>query len=172
MLFFRKVNERNKMSLSDIQKKVFDSYSHAPSYKTVMIGMSLGVMRIATSRLCLNSLPWLNKILKPPPKKWNPAILLPVATALAAPFLEEPLFRGQLSKKSKYQMLLANAVIFGAMHGFLKGSLELRAARVFMSTIGGLHYCAAQNITGDLWAPTIAHLMYNTCSLADALSKS
>jgi membrane protease YdiL (CAAX protease family) len=110
--------------------------------------------------------------LKPAPQKFTPAILIPIATGLAAPFLEEPFFRGQLSKESKYQMLLANAVVFGAMHGLMKGSPELRIARVFMSTIGGLYYCAAQSITGDLWAPTIAHLMNNAFSLADALTKS
>lgn len=160
------------MSLSDIQKKVCDSYSHIPTYKTVMVGIGIGVVRVATSRLCLSSLPWLNKLLKPAPQKLTPAILIPIATGLAVPFLEEPLFRGQFSKESKYQMLLANAVVFGAMHGLIKGSPELRAARVFMSTIGGLYYCAAQSITGDLWAPTIAHLMNNAFSLADALTRS
>ena len=160
------------MSLSDIQKKVCDSYSHIPEYKTIMLGLGIGVLRVATSRLCINSLPWLNKLLKPAPMKLTPAVLIPIATGLAAPFLEEPLFRGQLSKKSKYQMLLANAVVFGAMHGFIKGSPELRIARVFMSTIGGLYYCAAQSITGDLWAPTIAHLMNNAFSLADGLTRN
>ncbi len=160
------------MILLEFPKKARDSYSHIPEYKTIMVGLGIGVLRVATSRLCINSLPWLNKLLKPAPMKLTPAALIPIASSLTAPFGEEPLFRGHLSKESKYHILLANAVVFGALHGLISGSPEWRISRVFMSTIGGLYYCAAQSITGDLWAPTIAHLTYNAFSLADALTRN
>ena len=147
--------------MESLKKKIYDSYVTPPSPPVVLVGLGIGALRIATSNVFFDTFPRFKQVL-PPPKNLNPLMIIPITTALIAAFVEEPMFRGNLNKDSTYQAILINTLIFGAVHGLLKGTLEQRISRVVYSTIGGAFYAAAQILTGSIWAPTIAHLMSNS----------
>ncbi|MCB1110967.1 MAG: CPBP family intramembrane metalloprotease [Chlamydiia bacterium] len=155
------------MESSSLLNNVLQTYSHRPSAQTVAIGIGIALARIGAAQLCTRYIPMIKA--SQGSLKLDLAGALTVTSGLAAPFLEEHLFRKNINKDTPIPHILLNAIVFGAVHGLIPGSSQRRISRVFMSTIGGVFYGSAQKLTGDIWAPLIAHLMYNSFQLRAAL---
>lgn len=95
-------------------------------------------------------------------------------SCVVAPLAEEVMFRHHLmnriseycqqeglSKNEQKGFAVAvSAILFGAMHAFVfRRAIDDR--RVFSAFIGGLFYGTARVMTGNLWASTTAHSLYN-----------
>ncbi len=62
----------------------------------------------------------------------------------------------------KVKAVAISALFFGATHFLLpKNDMESRISHVASSTFGGLIYGAEYVLTGNLWASTITHSLFN-----------
>ncbi|ABR47253.1 Abortive infection protein [Alkaliphilus metalliredigens QYMF] len=89
-------------------------------------------------------------------------LLLIISVGIAAPFIEEILFRGlvfrELEQKSTIAItIIIQAIIFGAYH--------LNLAHGIMTTIMGIFLGLSLYWTGSIWAPILIHLTNNLLSV-------
>ena len=140
------------------------AYSHIPSLAAVSVGIAFGAARIIAAKCLLKIFPWIVAAITPlSPPSAGLSIIYGTAMAiwcLLVPFFEEMLYRDKL-KNPTFTSVVKNSIVFGLMHGLLPGSVSLRMARIFMSTIGGFFYCGAKILGKDTYSPAIAHSMYN-----------
>ncbi len=139
------------------------AYSHIPSISAVSVGIAFGAARVVAAKGLVKTFPWIAgaiALLSPP----STGISIAYGTAMVircilVPLLEEAQYRHELNPT--FTSVMKNSIVFGLMHGLLPGSASLRAARIFMSTIGGFFYCGARILGKDTYSPVIAHSMYN-----------
>lgn len=142
-----------------IMSFITEPYSHIPTFAAIATGVAFGAARIGAGEL-LNGY-----FLASSGAAALPPVSLMMITFVAfrcilVPFFEEAMFRKDLLNPTAKEVV-RSSVLFGLMHGLLPGSLEVRMARVFASTIGGFFYCGARVVGGDTWSSAIAHSMYN-----------
>lgn len=95
-------------------------------------------------------------------------------SCVVAPLAEEVVFRhhlmNRISKhckqegiKNTQQKVIAvavSAILFGAMRAFIFRR-TIDESRVFSAIVGGFFYGTARVLTGNLWASTVAHSLFN-----------
>ena len=93
-----------------------------------------------------------------------PLFLLFVALVIAAPLLEEILFRGYLLDKIRNSYsdnfaIMVTGILFGIMHYDILAPLDF--AQTGSATIGGFLYAWLRIKTGSLWPSIICHSLWN-----------
>lgn len=101
--------------------------------------------------------------------------LFVLKSCFLAPIVEESIFRKillggmlediekeKLGTLHKVKAIAISALIFGLFHFFAPHAcLQDKAINVVTSSIGGLIYGVEFALTGNLWASTISHSLYN-----------
>lgn len=142
-------------------------YPKQDCIKNIGIGILFGIARIQIGKLFFAT-PILTVA--------NPvtAVFFFLFSCVVAPLAEEVVFRHHLMNRisdycqqegiSKFEQKVAavavSAILFGVMHAFVFRR-TIDEVRVLSSIVGGLFYGAARVLTGDLWASTVAHSMFN-----------
>jgi membrane protease YdiL (CAAX protease family) len=93
-----------------------------------------------------------------------PLFLLFIALVIAAPLLEEILFRGYLLDKIRNSYsdnfaIMVTGILFGIMHYDILAPLDF--AQTGSATIGGFLYAWLRIKTGSLWPSIICHSLWN-----------
>lgn len=135
-------------------------YLSPPSLHVVACGVGFGTARICAGHL-LSKLPFFAAAGVVETQTFGLlAVAYLIVRCIAIPFFEEAAFRKNLNNPSCKQ-ILENAIYFGLIHGLMPGPIETRTGRIISSAIGGLFYCGARVVGGNLWSSAIAHSMYN-----------
>jgi len=147
----------------------FRPYYQTPSFDTVVVGLGIGALALATTYFCFNNSTWLtNSFAEAPllPKTNSIPLLasLVLIIGVVAPFFQESQHRATLENPTGAG-ILTNSLCYGVVSGLMPGSVDLRIARVFLGTVVSLFFCAARVQTGSVWGSAIASSLYNLAVL-------
>ncbi|WP_353892447.1 CPBP family glutamic-type intramembrane protease [Proteinivorax hydrogeniformans] len=90
-----------------------------------------------------------------------------LSTGVAAPFIEEVMFRGLIFKKMEGKMSLMTIIIFqAALFGLIHGNLP----QISYTFFAGITFGLLLIWTGSIWAPILAHVGNNVHTVVFSLS--
>lgn len=146
-------------------KELTHPYLQTPPLYAIACGVGFGAARIFAGH-ALSKYPFfaITGVISTSPLSSLLAVAYLILRGIAVPFFEEAVFRANLTNPTAEE-ILKNSALFGLLHGLLPGSLEARLTHIVSSAIGGIFYCGARSMGGNLWSSAIAHSMYNLRSL-------